>query len=156
MRWIAAALTLMAANATMPAAAQEPDRVVTYAIVNGREIPDSLTNAPGNAEAGRRLYFDRERTGCSGCHGSPGGPGAEADPDSGGAPRLSGLARRMNAGAIRLWIVAPEVLRPGTGMPAYYTLGQRTDPKDPRYGEPVLSAGEIEDIIAYLLRQGGR
>lgn len=156
--WAITAITAIAPFVALPgpAPAQEPDRVVAYAIVDGREIPRALTGQPGNPEAGRQLYFDRDLTGCSGCHGSPGGPGAEADPDAGGAPALSGLTRRMNEGAIRLWLVAPQVIRPGTTMPGYYTLGQRTDPKDPRYGEPLLSAGEIEDIVAYLMRQGAR
>ena len=130
------------------------DRVVSYRIVDAREIPDSLTGVPGDAEAGRQLYFDRTLTGCSGCHGSPSGPGAEADPDQERAPSLSKLAKRMTPGAARLWLVAPSVLRPGTSMPAYYAVGQRNDPKDPRYGEPILSAQEIENILAYLMRQG--
>ena len=57
----------------------------------------------------------------------------------------------MNAGRLRLWLVAPTVLAPGTAMPGYYTLGQRTDPMDPRFGETRLTAGQIEDLIAYLL-----
>lgn len=128
------------------------DRVVAYTIVDGRTIPDSLTGRAGDAEAGRRLYFDRELTGCSGCHGSPGGPGAEAGPDTEAAPSLARLSSRMDIGRTRLWLVAPQVIKPGTPMPGYYTIGQRFDEKDPRYGEPTLSAKEIEDILAYLMR----
>ncbi|MEM7060664.1 MAG: cytochrome c [Pseudomonadota bacterium] len=135
-------------------AADAADRVVSYQIVNAREIPKGLTEVPGDAEAGRQLYFDRTLTGCSGCHGSPGGPGAEADPNQDAAPSLQNLARRMSPGTARLWLVAPSILRPDTRMPAYYAVGQRSDPKDPRYGEPILSAQEIENILAYLLRQG--
>ncbi len=134
--------------------AQAADRVVSYRIVDAREIPDALTQSPGDPEAGRQLYFDRTLTGCSGCHGSPGGPGAEAVANQEDAPSLQNLARRMSPGTARLWLVAPTILRPGTAMPAYYTVGQRNDPKDPRYGEPILSAQEIENILAYILRQG--
>ena len=134
-------------------ASAQSERVVAYEIVNGREIPANLTGAIADSEAGRALYFDRELTGCSGCHGSPGGPGAQPDTKDQVAPSLEGLASRMSEGAMRIWLVAPEVLNPETAMPSYYQVGQRTDPKDPRFGEPSLSAQEIENLIAYLKRQ---
>lgn len=138
-----------------PALAQS-DRVVSYTIVDGRGIPASLTGRAGNAEAGRKLFFDRGSTGCSGCHGSPGGPGAQPNPDGASAPSLAGVAGRRSEGALRLWLVAPGVINPLTEMPSYYEIGQRTDPNDPRYGETLLSAAEIEDLIAYLMRQTSR
>lgn len=159
MRRFTAGLILLAAALSGPldaGAQSRPDRVVAYEIVNGRGIPKSLTGDPGDPEAGRRLYFDRARTGCSGCHGSPGGPGAQADPDTGDTPGLSSLPGRMSEATVRLWLVAPQVLRPETGMPGYYAIGQRDDPADPRFGEPLLSAAEIEDIIAYLMRRDGQ
>ena len=145
------AIAIIFALATAPLAAEEPERVVAYRIVDAREIPESLTGAPGDAEAGRKLYYDLKATGCSGCHGSPGGPGAQTDAGAVDAPKLDRVAARMPEGTIRLWLVAPQVLRPGTTMPGYYSVGQRTDPNDPRYGETRLSAAEIEDIVAYLL-----
>ncbi len=146
-----AAVTLAAlVAAATHSAAQD---VVAYSIVDAREVPDSLTGRPGDPEAGRKLYFDRQLTRCSGCHGSPGGPGAQADPGAAGAPSLAGVAGRLSEGAIRLWLVAPQVIDPGTRMPGYYSIGQRDDPADPRYGEPLLTAGQVEDLVAYLLRQ---
>ncbi|MEO1492859.1 MAG: cytochrome c [Pseudomonadota bacterium] len=135
------------------ARAAEPDRVVAYTIVNAREIPDSLTGAAGDPERGRQLYFNREVTGCSGCHGSPGGPGAQLNSAEEVAPSLSGIASRRTIGRLRLWLVAPEVIRPETGMPSYYAIGQRQNPEDPRFGETRLTAAEIEDLLAYLMRQ---
>lgn len=131
----------------------QSDHVVAYSIVNAKEIPTSLTGTQGNAEQGRQLYFDREATGCSGCHGSPGGPGAQPNAEGADAPPLSGVAGRLTQGVMRLWLVAPTVIRPDTAMPGYYTVGQRDDPTDPRFGEPRLSASEIEDILAYLMKQ---
>ena len=130
---------------------QEP--VVSYRIVNASEIPDSLTGGRGDAGAGQALYFDQGKTGCSGCHGAPADPEAAARPAA-GAPGLGEITGRLTEGEIRLWIVAPQVLAPDTAMPAYYAVGQRDDPKDPRFGEPRLTASEVEDLIAYLLRAG--
>ncbi|MEM7190505.1 MAG: cytochrome c [Pseudomonadota bacterium] len=149
---ISCSVIVVALVASQTSAQDVSRRVVSYQIVDAREIPASLTGQQGDAEAGRRLYFDRNQTGCSGCHGSPGGPGAEADADSSGAPGLSDLSARMPEGTIRLWLVAPYVLSDDTQMPTYYAVGQRNDPEDPRYGEPLLSAGEIEDLVAYLLK----
>lgn len=127
--------------------------VASYVIVDGRTIPASLTGRPGDAEAGRKLYFDRTLTGCSGCHGSPGGPGAQPNADGQSAPRLSGLASRMEVGEIRMWLIAPKLINPLTSMPGYYELGQRKDERDPEFGGPRLTAEEIEAIVAYLARQ---
>lgn len=148
MRAILIIATLMA---SLPALA-EP---VRYTIVNGTEIPASLTGEPGDPDQGRRLYFDIQATGCSGCHGSPGGPGAQAAGDS-SAPSLAGIGARLSEGAIRLWVVAPEALIPGTTMPAYYAAGQRTDPNDPLFGLPRLSARDVEHLVAYLVAQKTR
>jgi sulfur-oxidizing protein SoxX len=148
------ALLLMPLTTALPLLAQS-DRVVAYRIVNAQEIPVSLTGLAGDFERGRQLYFDRDATGCSGCHGSPGGPGAQPNAEGPEAPSLAGIASRLSEGRLRLWLVAPTVIRPQTAMPGYYTVGQRSDPEDPRFGEPRLSAGEIEDILAYLMKQNG-
>lgn len=158
MRWIYGCLSvgLMGAAVLVGGArwALSQDRVVAYQIVNGAEIPQSLTGQPGDAEAGRKLYFSQQVTGCSGCHGSPGGPGAVASEGRRAAPELDRIWARMSEGAVRLWLVAPQVIAAQTEMPAYYVAGYRTDPNDPRYGEPRLSAAEIEDLVAYLMRAG--
>ncbi len=129
------------------ASADTPPDIVPYTILFGEgapEIPARLTAAPGDPELGRAVYWDPGRGGCAVCHGEPGGrPGP-----SGG---LGEVAARRSAGALRLWIVAPQASRPGTAMPAYFAAGQRQDPQDPLYGGPRLTAAEIEGLVAYLL-----
>ena len=127
------------------------DRVVAYRIVDARAIPDSLTGRPGDPEAGRALFLDEKLARCAGCHGVVGD--ASAAPGDPEAPPLDDVGQRLGEGAIRLWLVAPQVAEPGTRMPAFYALGQRDDPADPRFGEPLLTAAEIENLVAYLARQ---
>lgn len=147
---LAAAIML----ASVPGLAQEEEpRIQSYTIVNGRTIPDSLTGQPGDPEAGRLLYFDRGLTRCSACHGSPGGPGALIDREAGSTPGLAGVADRLTEGEVRAWLIVPEMISPGTKMPSFYELGQRDDPNDPFFGQPLLSAVEIENLVAYLMRQ---
>lgn len=126
----------------MGLAARAAGPVVAYTIVDARAIPESLTGAPGDAARGRALYAGE--AGCAACHGLPGAP-AEAT-----APDLAGVGGRLAPGEIRLWLVAPELRDAGTAMPAYYAAGQRRGVEDPLYGGPRLTAGEIEDLIAFL------
>ncbi|MEM0922654.1 MAG: c-type cytochrome [Pseudomonadota bacterium] len=126
---------------------------VPYTISDLRSIDTPLGGQEGDWRRGRSLYFNRMVSGCSGCHGSPGGPAAEIVEANAGAPSLSGLADRMEPGEIRLWIAAPIVRDPETAMPAYYLAGQQTGPDAALPNGPRLTAGEIEDLVAYLARQ---
>ena len=137
--WIAIALAALALAG--PARGAEP--VVAYTITDASEITESLTGTDGDAAAGRALFAD-PRVGCAVCHGMPGSARIRSASD------LDGAGRRLSAGAIRLWIVAPQVRQPDTGMPAYYAAGQRLGADDPLYGGPALTAAEIEDLVAYL------
>ena len=145
MRVVILALILGVAHA---AGAAEP--VVAYRITNAAEITDSLTGDAGDPARGRALFAEEPRAGCVACHRVPGAPEGDDDPKLEGAPPLAGIGARLSPGALRLWLVAPEVLRPGTAMPPYYAPGQRQGATDPLYGGPALTAAEIEDLVAYL------
>lgn len=119
-----------------------------YIVRDGRAIPEALTDEPGDPVSGRRLFHNFSRTGCSLCHGTAEAP---RRPDSGRtAPPLDRVADRLTPARIRLWIVAPQTIRPATTMPAFHKPGQRTDVEDPLYGGPRLTAAEVEDLVAYL------
>jgi L-cysteine S-thiosulfotransferase len=140
---------------TLGGAGTAAERVVAYEIVDAREIPASLTGRPGDPQAGRALYFDDKLARCAGCHGAPDEPAPDRRPASDAAadaPPLTDVGRRLGAGALRLWLVAPQVIAPETRMPPYYAVGQRMDPADPRFGEPLLTASQIEDLVAYLMQ----
>lgn len=134
--------------------AENTEDVVAYEIIDGREISASLTGQPGDPERGRELYLDNKLARCAGCHGIPGAAPTD-DLPANDALSLDDVGARLSTGAIRLSLIAPEILRPATRMPSYYGLGQRADPADPRYGEPLMTAGEIEDLVAYLAEQRG-
>lgn len=119
-----------------------------YSVRDGRAIPKPLTGAPGDPVRGRRLFHNFSRTGCSLCHGTPEAPRRPASERT--APPLDRVADRLTPARIRLWIVAPETIRPHTAMPAFHKPGQRTDVEDPLYGGPRLTAAEVEDLVAYL------
>jgi L-cysteine S-thiosulfotransferase len=66
------------------------------------------------------------------------------------APDLRGAGARLSEGQIRLRIVDPARLNPETIMPAYYRTEGLTRVAPAYRGKPVLTAGQIEDIVAFL------
>jgi sulfur-oxidizing protein SoxX len=71
------------------------------------------------------------------------------------APDLSGSGARWSEGQLRLRIVDASRLNPATIMPSYYRVDDLVRVGAAWRGKPILSAEQIEDIVAYLttLRQ---
>ena len=117
----------------------------SYVIV-GDAIPERLTTTPGDAVRGRALVVERSST-CILCHS---GPFPELRFQGDLAPSLVGSGSRWSEGQLRLRLVDASHLNAATIMPSYY----RTDGLDrvgPSWrGKPILSAEQIEDIVAYL------
>ena len=135
--WLALALALPCA-----ARAQE----LRAYVVAADAIPASLTGTPGDAARGRALVVDRAST-CILCHS---GPFPEVKVQGDLAPSLGGAGRRWTEGQLRLRLVDASSLNPATIMPSYYRL-DRLDRVGPAWrGKPILSAEQIEDIVAYL------
>jgi sulfur-oxidizing protein SoxX len=139
------ALALTAAMQGSPALVQ--DSPVSYRIIDGA-IPEPLTDQLGDAERGRRIVLDRDGGDCIICHAMP-LPQRQFHGSIG--PPLDGVGVRYSAGALRLRLVDPKALNPDTIMPAYHRVDglQRVDER--HRGKPILTAQQIEDVVAYLL-----
>jgi sulfur-oxidizing protein SoxX len=125
------------------AAAQE---LRSYAVV-GDAIPQSLTKARGDAARGRALVVERSST-CILCHS---GPFPEQKFQGDLAPDLSGSSKRWSEGQLRLRLVDASRLNAETIMPAYYRIDGLNRVGSAWRGKPILSAEQIEDILAYLV-----
>jgi sulfur-oxidizing protein SoxX len=116
-------------------------------VVAGDAIAASLTGKAGDAARGRALVVERSST-CILCHN---GPFPEQTFHGDLAPNLDGVGSRWSEGQLRLRLVDASRLNATTIMPSYY----RTDGLDrvgaPWRGKPILSAEQIEDIVAYLV-----
>lgn len=123
------------------------DRLVPYRVVDGA-IPTALTAQPGDPERGRRIVGDRDAGDCTICHVMP-LPQREFHGTVG--PPLDGIGSRASAGALRLRLVDPKALNPATIMPAYYKTEGLSRVLERYRARPILSAQQIEDVIAYLL-----
>jgi sulfur-oxidizing protein SoxX len=134
---------LLALLCTAPALAQETLR--PYQVV-GDAIPQSLTGAAGDPARGRALVIKREMT-CLLCHS---GPFPEERFQGNLAPDLKGTGARWSEGQLRLRMVDATRLNAATIMPSYYRLdGLRRVAPNFR-DKPVLTAEQIEDVVAYL------
>jgi L-cysteine S-thiosulfotransferase len=126
----------------LQAIAQAP---APYKLV-GDGIPDSLTGSPGDATRGRALVVERTST-CILCHS---GPFPETALQGDLAPSLAGAGSRFSKGQLRLRLVDAAHFNPATIMPSYYRVDGLVRVGANWRGKPILSAGQIEDIVAYL------
>jgi L-cysteine S-thiosulfotransferase len=127
------------------AGGQQP--LVDYTIV-GDAIPASLTGKPGDATRGRAIVSNRQVGLCLLCHS---GPFPEERFQGNLAPSLQGAGSRSTEGQLRLRIVDASRLNADTIMPPYYKTEGLVRVAAPFRGKTVLTAEQIEDVIAYLM-----
>jgi sulfur-oxidizing protein SoxX len=117
-----------------------------YTVI-GDAILEPLTNARGDVARGRALVVERSTT-CILCHS---GPFPEQKFQGDLAPDLSGSGSRASEGQLRLRLVDASRLNAATIMPSYYRVDGLNRVGTPWRGKPILSAEQIEDIVAYLV-----
>ena len=110
-------------------------------------IPASLTGVKGDPSRGRAIVANRQVGLCLLCHS---GPFPEERFQGNLAPDLRNAAR-LTEGEIRQRIVDPTKANPQSIMPAYYRSEGLARVAPAYRGKTVLTAEQIEDIVAYLL-----
>jgi L-cysteine S-thiosulfotransferase len=133
------------AGATGSASPQ--DATVPYTIV-GDAIPASLTGSTGDANRGRAIVANRQVGLCLMCHS---GPLPEVKLQGNLAPDLKGAGTRWNEGQLRLRIVDASEINPDTIMPPYYRVDGLVRVANSFRNQPILTAEQIEDVVAYLV-----
>ena len=110
-------------------------------------LSQPLTSTPGDAVRGREIVVGRDGN-CLLCHAIP----QTGERFMGNvAPPLSGVGARLTAGQLRLRIVDPTRINPDAAMPAYHRTEGLDQVAEPYRGKPVLTAQQVEDVVAYLL-----
>jgi sulfur-oxidizing protein SoxX len=108
-----------------------------------------LTDKPADAARGMAVAADPNRGNCVICHEIPlAGVQPAAYGDIG--PSLQGVGSRLTVPQLRQRLVDPKTVSPQTVMPAYFKTTGLTRVRSPYVGKPVLSAQDIEDVVAYL------
>ncbi len=113
------------------------------------KVTAALTTEAGDVAKGKQLFANRKRGNCLACHVNK----DLADQPFHGeiGPPLDGVADRYSAPELRgILINAKIALSDETIMPGFYqtTAGARVAKKFK--GKTILSAQQIEDILAYL------
>ncbi|MBL0899400.1 MAG: sulfur oxidation c-type cytochrome SoxX [Reyranella sp.] len=132
-------LALLFVLCAMPVSAQE---------IVGDAIPKSLTGQKGDPARGRAIVANRSVGLCLLCHS---GPIAEERFQGDLSPSLAGAGSRWSEGQLRLRIVDGSRLNPDTIMPPYFrTTGLQRVARSFE-GRTILSAQQVEDVVAYLV-----
>ncbi|MDE2375980.1 sulfur oxidation c-type cytochrome SoxX [Bradyrhizobium sp.] len=139
-RVAALALCLWAAAAS----AQEP---IKLDVVND-SLPKSLTGAPGNAGAGKKVFLTRTLGNCLACHQVTSLKSEEFHGEFG--PSLDGVAGRYSEAQLRLIVADPKRIFADTVMPAFYRNDGLSRVRPEFVGKTILTAAQVEDVVAYL------
>jgi len=148
--WLASAVALAAAT---PAVCETAPKDVTYA---EGAVEASLSGAPGNPEEGVKVMTTNALGNCVACHQIAALPDVQFPGDI--APPLDGVADRYSEPQLRGIVANAKMTFEGSFMPAFYKTEGFIRPGNGYTGKaaeadlaPVLTAQQIEDVVAYLL-----
>lgn len=145
-RWAVCGLPLMVLSACGEG---EPPLIPSSMIV-GDGIESPLTDARGDPGRGAVLFESRDGGHCVLCHVLE---TVDAPFQGNIGPSMTGIGERLSPAQIRLRIAQPSVIWPDTMMPSYYSREARHQVASAYRGETILTAGEIEDLVAFLAAQ---
>jgi sulfur-oxidizing protein SoxX len=145
LRPLAIAAAVFGAFVAVSASASDT-AVVPFEVVEF-SIPNPLTPKPGDPMRGRALALDRSKGNCITCHEMP----VEAAFQGNLGPPLDGVGSRYEPGELRLRLVDSKRINPESNMPSYYRLEGLVGVRRDWRGKTILSAQEVEDVLAYLL-----
>ena len=107
----------------------------------------SLTGKPGDPARGRAIVANRTVGLCLLCHSAP---MPEERFQGNLAPSLAGAGLRGTPEQLRLRVADAARLNPDTIMPPYYRADGLTRVARTFQGKTILTAEQIEDVVAYL------
>lgn len=114
----------------------------------GDGVAQPMTAQPGDAARGRAIVASRQQGLCLLCHT---GPIPEERFQGNLAPPLDGAGKRLTAAQLRLRLVDSRQINADSLMPPYHHTGGLAQVGRTFNGQPILSAQQIEDVVAYLV-----
>ena len=149
--FLAAASLVLAAS--LSGATSQAAELVKFQVKGGESIPKSLTGKPGDPKAGRKTAIATKLGNCLACHVMP----VPEQPFHGEVgPDLNGVGGRYSAGEIRLRLVDAKILNPDTIMPAFYKKDGLHRVMKKFQGKTILTAQQVEDVVAYMMTLKGK
>ncbi len=117
-------------------------------------IAVSLSGAPGDATAGQEVMTTRALGNCVACHQVS---DLKAEFQGSVGPSLDGTGSRWDESQLRGIVSNAKMTFPDTVMPSFYKVSGYIRPGDAFTGKagteplpPLLTAQQIEDVVAYL------
>lgn len=98
-------------------------------------------------QRGKALAINRQKGFCLLCHAAP-IPEERFQGDI--APDLAGVGDRYSQAQLRARLVDPRIFNPHSLMPAYFRTEHLKQVGSAWQGRTLLSAQEIEDVVAWL------
>ena len=142
------ALSLLACAAVLTTA--QADVVAPNAVVHeDGAVKASLTGQPGDPAKGKEWFVGRKLGNCLACHQNSDTSTELFHGEVG--PPLDGVADRWTEAELRGIVTNAKMMFEGTIMPAFYKDGGFTRPHSDFEGKSILTAQQVEDIVAYLL-----
>lgn len=120
-------------------------------------VTTSLSGAPGDPESGAKIMVTKSKGNCISCHAVTALNDAPFHGEVG--PTLDGIGEYRTAEELRGIVANAKKTFEGSVMPAFYKTSGFIRPGDGYTGKaakeedltPILSAQEIEDVVAFLL-----
>ncbi|MGY3438542.1 MULTISPECIES: sulfur oxidation c-type cytochrome SoxX [unclassified Marinovum] len=119
-------------------------------------ISASLSGAAGDAESGAVIMKTKSKGNCISCHAVSALDDAPFHGEVG--PELNGVGSRWNEAELRGIVANAKMTYDGTVMPAFYKTSGYIRPGDAFTGKagteplpPLLTAQDIEDVVAFLM-----
>ena len=109
----------------------------------------SLTGVPGDAASGRDTFKNRKLGNCLACHANDDMPEQQFHGEI--APPLSGVGDRWDEAELRGIVTNAKMMFEGTIMPAFYQDAGFVRTLSTFEGKSILTAQQVEDVVAYLL-----
>jgi sulfur-oxidizing protein SoxX len=143
---LAAATFLVGTSSVIAGDVIKPDDVK----VNGDlAVAESLTGKAGDPKAGRKTFVNKKLGNCLACHANKEMSDQQFHGEVG--PPLDGVAGRYKPGQLRAIVInSKAVFGPDTVMPGFYSLKVGKHVRKDLVGKTILTAAEIEDVVAYL------
>lgn len=117
--------------------------------IENLEITESVSGAPGDAAEGRKVFANRKQGNCLACHANSEMSDHAFHGEVG--PTLDGAGTRWTEGQLRTIVVnAKAVFTKETVMPGFYSLEVGEDVRKDLVGKTILTAQQVEDVVAYL------
>lgn len=112
-------------------------------------VKAALTGASGSPTEGRKTFADKKLGNCLACHQNK-DLSEQLFHGEVGTP-LDGVAGRWKPEELRAIVVnSKNVFGPETVMPGFYTLEVGVNVAKAFQGKTILTAQQVEDIVAYL------